>query len=205
MPFKAEEPAASALGLFPKGAGAKPKEGEAQPSEFFKLGAGMSCALSKIPPAGPAAPRRLGMRQFFTKAAEWKALAGEAFPGCGECGPEAKRPKMKAWPSLPGRPGPGPEPRLRPLGKDEDVSAAMAKLSQLRKEWEASRQGLKACEGAEAGAFAAMERAFPIQPKQISGKRGCFPMGMATLEAWGLIKEAALVESKIGSEAINIR
>ena len=28
MPFKAEEPAAGALGLFPKGASAKPKEGE---------------------------------------------------------------------------------------------------------------------------------------------------------------------------------
>ena len=27
---------------------------------------------------------------------------------------------------------------------------------------------------------------------------------MATLEAWGLIKEAALVDSKIGNEAINI-
>ena len=66
-PFKAEEPAAGALGLFPKDANTKPKDGEAQPSGFFKLGAGMSCALSKIAPAGPAAPRRLGMRQLFAE------------------------------------------------------------------------------------------------------------------------------------------
>ena len=114
-------------------------------------------------------------------------------------------PIMKEWATPPGRPSPGPEPRLRPLREGEDAGAAMAELSQLRKEWEAARQGLKTCEAAEAGAFAAMERAFPAQPKQIFGKRGCFPMGMTTLEAWGLIKEAALVESKIGSEAINIR
>ena len=73
MSFKTEEPAAGALGLFPKGASAKPEEGEAQPSEFFKFEAGMSCALSKIPPAGPAAPRRLGMRQLLAKAAEREA------------------------------------------------------------------------------------------------------------------------------------
>ena len=41
MPVKTEEPTIGILALFPKGAGAKPKEGEAQPSDFFKLGAGM--------------------------------------------------------------------------------------------------------------------------------------------------------------------
>ena len=86
------------------------------------------------------------------------------------------------------------------------MSSAMAELSQLRKEWEASRQGLKQCEAAKAGAFAAaMEQAFPAQPKQAFGKAGCFPMGMATLEAWGQAKEAALAGSKTDSEAVSIR
>ena len=69
MPFKAEEPAAGALGLFPKGAGTKPKEGEIQPSDFFKFEADMNCALSKIAPIDATVPRRLGMRQFFTPQA----------------------------------------------------------------------------------------------------------------------------------------
>ena len=85
MSLKAEEPTVDVLDLFPKGANAKPKEGEIRPSGFFKLEAGMSCALSKIAPIGPTAPRRLGMRQFFTEEAEWKALAGETFPGYSGC------------------------------------------------------------------------------------------------------------------------
>ena len=123
MPSKAGEPTGSILGLFPKGANTKPKVGNIPPREFFEFEAGMSCALSKIPPASAAAPRRAGLRQLFSKAQEWKALAGETFPGCGERCSETKRPKMKAWASLPGRPSPGPEPRLR---EGEDVSAAMA-------------------------------------------------------------------------------
>ena len=72
------------------------------------------------------------MRQFFTKAAELKALTGKTWPDYDECDSETNRPKMKAWPSLPGRPDPGPEPRLRPLGEDEDVNAAMAILLTLK-------------------------------------------------------------------------
>ena len=60
-------------------------------------------------------------------------------------------------------------------------------------------------EAAEAGAFATIELAFPAQPKQIFGKRGYFPMGMAPLEAWELIKEAALAGSKAGSGAASTR
>ena len=81
MSLKTEEPTVDALVLFPKGADTKPKVGEIRPSDFFKFEADMNCALSKIAPIDPAAPRRLGMRQFFTEEAEWKALAGEAFPG----------------------------------------------------------------------------------------------------------------------------
>ena len=47
MSFKAKEPTADALGLFPKGANTKPKEGEIQPSEFFKFEAGMNRALAQ--------------------------------------------------------------------------------------------------------------------------------------------------------------
>ena len=103
MSFKAEDPKAGMAALFPKGAGAKPKEGGIPPSKFCELEASMSGALSKIPPASAAAPRRAGLRQLLAKAQEWKALAGETFPGCGECGSEAKRPKMKAWASPPAR------------------------------------------------------------------------------------------------------
>ena len=67
MSLKTEEPTVDVLDLFPKGADTKPKEGEIQPSEFFKFEAGMSCALSKIPPASAAAPRRAGLRQLFAK------------------------------------------------------------------------------------------------------------------------------------------
>ena len=81
----------------------------------------------------------------------------------------------------------------------------MAELSQLHKEWETARQDLKQCEAAKAGAFAAMERAFPAQPKQICGKGGCFPMGMSPLEAWELLKARALAGSKIDGEALSIR
>ena len=81
----------------------------------------------------------------------------------------------------------------------------MAKLSQLHKEWETSRQELKQCEAAEAGVFAVIEHVFPTQSKQIHDKDGCFPMGMSPFEAWGLIKARALVDSKIDNEAINIR
>ena len=80
MPFKAEEPKASTAELFPKGAGAKPKEGGIPPSELCELEASMSGALSKIPPASAAAPRRAGMRQFFTGAQEWIDLTCETFP-----------------------------------------------------------------------------------------------------------------------------
>ena len=116
MSFKTEEPAAGALGLFPKGAGMKPKVGEIRPSDFFKFEADMNCALSKIAPIGPAAPRRLGMRQLFTEETEWKALAGETFPGCAGYGLSASRPAAEEQATPPGCPSPGPEPRLRPLG-----------------------------------------------------------------------------------------
>ena len=79
MSFKTKEPTADVLDLFPKDANTKPKVGEIQPSDFFKFEADMSCALSKIAPIGANAPRRLGMRQFFTEETEWKALAGETF------------------------------------------------------------------------------------------------------------------------------
>ena len=84
------------------------------------------------------------MRQFFTGAQEWIDLAGETFPGCAGCGPGASRPRMKEWVAPPGRPNPGPEPRLRPLRPEEDVNAAMTELNQRHKEWEAARQGLEA-------------------------------------------------------------
>ena len=116
MPAKTEEPAIGILALFPKGADTKPKEGEIQPSDFFKFEAGMSCALSKIAPAGAAAPRRLGMRQLLTEETEWIALAGETFPGYSDCGAVTGRPTMKAWPTLPPRPDPGAEPRFSPPG-----------------------------------------------------------------------------------------
>ena len=81
----------------------------------------------------------------------------------------------------------------------------MTELGQLHKEWETSRQELKQYEAVEAGVFAVIEHVFPTQSKQISDKNGCFPMGMSTLEAWEQIKAAALVNSKIDAEAINIR
>ena len=108
----------------------------------------MNCALSKIAPIDGNVPRRLGMRQFFTEDTEWKALAGETFADYSDYDSGTGRPKMKPWPTLPKRPDPGAEPRFQPPGKDEDLSAAMAKLSQLHKEWETSRQDLKQCEAA---------------------------------------------------------
>ena len=51
MSFKAGELKASITELFPKGAGAKPKEGGIPPSQFCEFEASMSGALSKIPPA----------------------------------------------------------------------------------------------------------------------------------------------------------
>ena len=85
------------------------------------------------------------------------------------------------------------------------MSVALAVLRQQHKEWETARQDLKTYEAVEGGVFAAMEHVFPTQSKRIFDKHGCFPLGMTTLEAWGLIKDAALVASKIDNEAINIR
>ena len=112
---------------------------------------------------------------------------------------------MKDWSAAPGRPGPGPEPRLRPPRGGEGASTVLSELSQRHKEWDTARQDLKRYEAAEAGAFSAMEHIFPAQPEQLSGKRGCFPMGMAPLEAWGRAKEAALAGSKAGGEAAGTR
>ncbi len=81
MPFKAGEPKASIIELFPKGAGAKPKEGGIPPSQLCELEASMSRALSKAPPASPAAPRRavqLGAAAGRWPAAPWGALAAIA-------------------------------------------------------------------------------------------------------------------------------
>ena len=154
MSLKAEEPTVDVLDLFPKGADTKPKEGEIQPSDFFKFEADMNCALSKIAPIDPTVPRRVGMRQLFTEETEWKSLAGNTFPDYNDYDPSTGRPKMKAWPTLPKRPDPGAEPRFRPPGENEDLSAVMAKLNQLHKEWETSRQDLKQYEAVEAGVFA---------------------------------------------------
>ena len=114
MSLKTEEPTVNVLDLFPKDADTKPKVGEIRPSDFFKFEADMNCALSKIAPIDPTVPRRLGCRQFFTDETEWKALAGRTFPDYNDYNTVAGRPTMKAWPTLPKRPDPGPEPRLQP-------------------------------------------------------------------------------------------
>ena len=79
-----------------RSADTKPKVGEIRPSDFFKFEADMNCALSKIATIDPTVPRRLGCRQFFTEEAEWKALAGETFPGYNGYSTVAGRPAMKA-------------------------------------------------------------------------------------------------------------
>ena len=157
MSLKTEEPTVDVLALFPKDADTKPKVGEIQPSDFFKFEADMSSALSKIAPIDANVPRRLGMRQLFAEETEWKALAGETFADYSEYDSTTGRPTMKPWPTLPKRPDPGAEPRFQPPGEGEDLSAAMAKLSQLHKEWETSRQELKQYEAVEAGVFAVIE------------------------------------------------
>ena len=94
MPFKAGDPKAGMAALFPKGAGAKPKEGGTQPSASRELEASMSGALAKIPPAGPSLPRRIGMREIFTEPGKWVELAGEAFAGYTSLGPRASLPAV---------------------------------------------------------------------------------------------------------------
>ena len=64
--------------------------------------------------------------------------------------------------------GPGPEPRLRPPRAGEGASTALSELSQRHKEWGTARQGLKACEAAEASAFAALAAPMPIPSAKIA-------------------------------------
>ena len=66
MPFKAGGPKAGMAALFPKGAGAKPEEGEVPPSAFHELGNSASGALAKVAPADPNLPRGIGMRAVLT-------------------------------------------------------------------------------------------------------------------------------------------
>ena len=107
MSLKAEDPKAGITALFPKGAGAKPEEGEAPPSAFHEPESNMSGALAKIAPAGPNLPRRTGMREIFTGPVKWAELAGETCAGCASLGPATSLPAVAARAAAPARPSLG--------------------------------------------------------------------------------------------------
>ena len=114
MSLKTEDPKVDIIALFSKDADTKPEEGEVPPSVFHEFENNVNGALAKIAPTDPNLPRGLGMRALFTDPEVWIELAGETRAGYVNLDPTTGLPTMTAWTTVPGRPEPGPEPKLRP-------------------------------------------------------------------------------------------
>ena len=130
LSLKTEDPKIDIIALFSKDADTKPVEGEVPPSVFHEFESDMNGALSRIAPIDPNLPRGIGMREMFTDPAAWVQLVGETYADYVNLDPATGLPTMRAWTTVPARPVPGPEPRVRPARTGEDRATVLSEVNQ---------------------------------------------------------------------------